>query len=101
MVEEAFRLFRNEAPNSVVTMYVYIVDDNQQADPKSKLEEIMTMNVVTVAPETDRGGVEALFRRYHLRAIPVVDESERILGVVREKDVFSMEQEDRATGCRP
>jgi CBS domain-containing protein len=106
-VEEAFARFRKEAPNSLVTMYVYIVDDEQrlrgvvdinellQANPDSRLEEIMTKNVVTIAPTTMRVEVEALLRRYRFRAIPVVDEERRIVGVVREKDAFSTEDEVR------
>lgn len=100
LVEDAFTRFREEARKCDVTMYVYVVDDEQhlrgvidinellQADPRSKLEDIMTRNVVTVAPSTMRGDVEMLFRKYRFRAIPIVDESEKIVGVIREKDVF-------------
>jgi magnesium transporter len=100
-VEDAFSKFRKEAPDSLVTMYIYVVDGEGhlkgvvdinellQADPQQKLENIMTRNVVTVRPTTTRGDVEVLFRRYRFRAIPVVDESARMIGVLREKDVFS------------
>jgi magnesium transporter len=103
-IEDAFARFREEAPRCNVTMYVYVVDSDQhlrgvidinellQADPRSKLEQIMTRNVVSVAPTTMRGEVEALFLKYHFRAIPVVDESGKILGVIREKDVFLREE---------
>lgn len=104
-VADAFSRYREEAPRCAVTMYIYIVDSEQhlrgvidimellQADPKDKLEEIMTKNCVTVTPNTMRGEVEALFLRYHFRAIPVVDESKKIQGVVREKDVFLTEEQ--------
>jgi magnesium transporter len=103
-VEEAFTRFREEAYACDVTMYIYVVDNDQhlrgvidinelmQADPKSRLQEIMTRNVVSVAPGTMRGEVEALFLKYHFRAIPIVDESKKILGVIREKDVFLKEE---------
>ncbi len=103
-VEEAFTRFREEARRCDVTMYIYIVDSEQhlrgvidinellQADPKNTLEQIMTRNVVTVAPTTMRGEVEALFLKYHFRAIPIVDESKKIVGVIREKDVFLKEE---------
>jgi len=99
-VEEAFTRYREEARGCDVTMYVYVVDNEQnlrgvidinellQADPRSKLEDIMTRNVTAVAPTTMRGDVEALFRKYRFRAIPIVDDSKRIVGVIREKDVF-------------
>jgi magnesium transporter len=103
-VEEAFTRYREEARRCDVTMYVYVVDSDQhlrgvidinellQADPKNTLEQIMTRNVVGVAPTTMRGEVEALFLKYHFRAIPIVDESKKILGVIREKDVFLKEE---------
>jgi magnesium transporter len=103
-VEEAFTRYREEARSCDVTMYIYVVDNDQhlrgvidinellQADPKNKLEYIMTRNVVSVAPNTMRGEVEALFLKYHFRAIPIVDESKKILGVIREKDVFLKEE---------
>jgi sporulation protein YlmC with PRC-barrel domain len=103
-VEEAFTRFREEARSCDVTMYIYVVDSEQhlrgvidineflQADPTSKLEEIMTKSVVTVKPTTMRGEVEALFRKYHFRAIPIVDKSEKIVGVIREKDAFLLEE---------
>jgi magnesium transporter len=103
-VEDAFTRFRQEARNCDVTMYIYVVDDEQhlrgvidikellQADPKRKLEEIMTKNVVTVAPTAMRGEVEALFLKYHFRAIPTVDQSRKIVGVIREKDVFLQQE---------
>ncbi len=106
-VDEAFARFRKDAPNSLVNMYVYIVDDARrlrgvvdinellQAAPGSRLEEIMTRSVVTVAPTTTRGDLEALFRRYRFRAIPVVDEERKVIGVVREKDAFSTGDEIR------
>ena len=106
-VEDTFARFRKEAPNSLVTMYVYVVDDEQrlkgvvdinellQANPDNKLEEIMTKNIVTIAPTTMRGEVEALFRRYRFRAIPVVDGGRKIVGVVKEKDAFSTGDEVR------
>ena len=99
-VEDAFTRYREEARKCEVTMYIYVVDDAQhlrgvidinellQADPESKLEVIMTRNVVAVAPTTMRGEVEVLFRKYRFRAIPIVDDSEKIVGVIREKDVF-------------
>ena len=107
VVEDAFVRFRKEAPNTLVVMYIYVadagghlrgvIDINEllQANPESRLEDIMVKNVVTVAPETRRGTIEALFRRYRFRAIPVVDEAGKIVGVVREKDAFSTSDEIR------
>jgi CBS domain-containing protein len=102
--EEAFSRFREEAATCDVTMYIYVVDAEHrlrgvidikellQADPKNKLEAIMTRNVVTVPPTAMRGEIEALFLKYRFRAIPVVDDSRKVVGVIREKDVFLQEE---------
>ncbi|MDG6964966.1 MAG: CBS domain-containing protein, partial [Nitrososphaerota archaeon] len=66
-----------------------------QAPPNSKLEDFMVREVVMVAPSTSRGGLEALFKRYRFRAIPVVDDEGKLMGVVREKDAFSTGDEIR------
>ncbi len=100
VVEDAFVRFRQEAPRSFVTMYIYIVDEEGhlkgvldinellQAEPGTTLEKIMTRDVVTVEPSTMRGEVVKVFQRYHFRAIPVVDRDRKIVGVIREKDAF-------------
>ena len=107
VVEDAFDRFRKEAPSSLVVMYIYVVDKEDhlrgvidimellQANPQSKLEDIMVEKVVNVSPTTKRGAVESLFRRYRFRAIPVANDDGKIVGVVREKDAFSPGDEIR------
>ncbi len=102
-VDDVLKRFREVGRYSIVTMYVYVVDEENhlkgvldinellQADPQSKLSDIMIKNVISVKPTTMRGGIEALFNRYHFRAVPVVDENNVITGVVREIDVFLRE----------
>jgi CBS domain-containing protein len=102
-VEQAFTKYRQEARNSAVTMYIYIVDGENhiegvldinellQAGSEKKLKEIMTKNVISVSPTTMRGDIEELFHRYGFRAIPVVDEQRRLVGVIREKGIFLSE----------
>jgi magnesium transporter len=87
-------------------MYIYVVDGEGQlkgvidinellqADPETTLVKIMTRNVVTVTPSTMLGELEVIFKKYHFRAIPIVDESHKIVGVVREKDVFQSSRQD-------
>ncbi len=105
-VEEAFARFRREAPKCLVTMYIYVVDRDRdvrgvvdinellQAQPTQRLEEIMTQGLVLVSPQTPRTRVLELFRKYRFRAIPVVDDSRKILGVIREKDAFVLADEE-------
>ena len=111
-VEDAFARFRQEAPKCLVTMYIYVVDTDRhvrgvvdinellQADPAQRLEEIMTQGLVVVSPQTMRPRVLELFRKYRFRAIPVVDDSRKILGVIREKDAFVLEDEEERSKRR-
>jgi magnesium transporter len=106
VVEVAFIRFRKEAPKSDVTMYIYVIDNEEkligvvdinellQADPETTLEKIMTKNVVTVEPSTMRRELKEMFQKYRFRAIPVVDESRMIFGVVREKDAFQSSRQE-------
>ena len=111
-VDAAFTRFRQEAPKCLVTMYIYVVDADRhvqgvvdinellQADPTQRLEEIMTQGLVTISPDTKWARVLELFRKYRFRAIPVVDESRKILGVIREKDAFVLEDEEERSKRR-
>jgi CBS domain-containing protein len=111
-VEEAFARFRREAPKCLVTMYLYVVDSDRhvrgvvdinellQADPTQRLEEIMTQGLVVVSPRTSWTQVLDLFRKYRFRAIPVVDDSRKILGVIREKDAFVLQDEEERSKRR-
>ena len=111
-VEEAFVRFRREAPKCLVTMYLYVVDSDRhvrgvvdinellQADPAQHLEEIMTQGLVVVSPRTSWTQVLDLFRKYRFRAIPVVDDSRKILGVIREKDAFVLQDEEERSKRR-
>jgi len=111
-VDEAFTRFRHEAPKCLVTMYIYVVDADQhvrgvvdinellQAEPTQRLEELMTQGLVVVSPTTTRTRVLELFRKYRFRAIPVVDDSRTIVGVIREKDAFVLEDEEERSKRR-
>jgi len=93
-------------------MYLYVVDADRhvrgvvdinellQADPTQRLEEIMTQGLVVVSPRTSWTQVLELFRKYRFRAIPVVDDSRKILGVIREKDAFVLEDEEERSKRR-
>ena len=106
IVDDAFIRFRKEAPKSDVTMYIYVIDNEEKligvvdinellkADPETTLEKIMSKNVVTIEPSTMRRELKEIFEKYHFRAIPVVDESRNIVGVVREKDAFQSSRQD-------
>ncbi len=64
------------------------------ADPERPLLEIMDGEVLSVRTGTDQEEVARLMSRYDLLALPVVDEQDRLLGVITVDDVIDVMQEE-------
>lgn len=74
--------------------YIYVVDGEDRlvgvlsikeifrTPRKTKLEEIMERDLVKVEPQVDQEKVVYLALKHNLKAIPVVDEKDRLLGIV-------------------
>lgn len=75
--------------------YVYVVDEDGRlrgvvsfrdlvfSRPGRGLDEVMVPDPVVVTPDTDREEVAELIHRYHLLAIPVVDDDGALIGMVK------------------
>ena len=64
------------------------------ADPAVKLEEIMDPEVLTARVDADQEEVARILTRYNFLAVPVVNEEDRLLGIVTVDDVVDvLEQE--------
>ncbi|MEV6096132.1 CBS domain-containing protein [Nocardia sp. NPDC051981] len=59
-----------------------------QADPATPVADLMDDDPVRVAPETDITDIALLMADYNLYAVPVVDDADRVLGVVTVDDVL-------------
>ncbi len=80
--------------------YVYIVDFQDRLvgvlsfrdlvfrRPGEGLDEAMIHNPVAVSPYADREEAAELTHRYHLFSIPVVDDQQRLLGMVTNEEVI-------------
>jgi magnesium transporter len=64
------------------------------ADPRRTIAEIMNPDVISVSPLADQEEVAELFSRYNLVALPVVDETGRLLGIVRVEDILDVIEEE-------
>ncbi len=90
---EALRLLHDDLGSNL--SYVYVVDEEDAlvgvvsfrdlvfARPLQGLEEVMIGDPIRVEAHTDREVVSELIQRYHLLAVPVVDDRGRLLGMVR------------------
>jgi CBS domain-containing protein len=67
-------------------------------DPRGMpVREITTREVVTVSPDEDLSEALKLMASYQVRRIPVVDDEERLVGVVAQADV-ALEAKEKAVG---
>lgn len=64
------------------------------ARPGKGLDEVMVGNPVSVHTSTDREEVAELIQRYHLLALPVVDDDGKVVGIVRFGDAMAAAQEE-------
>ncbi len=99
-VAEALARYRQEAIDRAVIMYTYVTDAEGvlkgvldireliQSEPVAKLKDVMVKNVITIEPEDKKEDVVELFKKYLFRAVPVVDKQDRLIGIIRLKDVF-------------
>lgn len=54
------------------------------------IDEIMTTEVVTVAPETTIRDAAQLMLDNKISGLPVVDEENRVVGIITESDIFRL-----------
>ncbi len=54
-----------------------------------KARDIMTREVITVAPETEVADIAKLLLEKHLNGVPVVDETGAIVGIVCQSDLIA------------
>jgi len=104
-VEEAINEVR-KANEVDYVFYVYVLGEDRHlrgvvslrqlllAEPKIRLSEVMTSNVWSVTIHSDQEDVARLVSRYNILAIPVVDDSGVMLGVVTVDDVIDVLREE-------
>lgn len=101
-VQEAIEQVRLLSPNVETVYYIYILDEEEKlqgvlslrdlvvAQPHQTLNEIMTHPVKTVHADADEKEVCGVISKYGLLALPVVDEQDKLLGIVTMDDILYM-----------
>jgi len=91
---------REIAPQSEFIYYLYVTDPHRKllgivslrtlllALPTAFIHKLMDTDIVSVAPETSAEDVASMIARYDLLAIPVLDSSGRMLGIVTVDDAI-------------
>ncbi len=105
-VREALERLRKQAPNRETIYYVYILDEDRRLDgfitledlilakPEKVLAEIMTRPVISVRVDDDQEVVAQELAKYDFLAIPVVDNQNRLVGIVTHDDVLDVMREE-------
>ena len=88
--------------------YVYLVDEKMHLtgavsmeslivnSPDTPLLKIAAVELVTASPEDDQEDVAEDIAKYNLLAIPVVDDDEKLIGIVTVDDALEVLQEEHA-----
>ena len=105
-VAVALEKLRVQAPSRETIYYIYIIDDGRHligflslrklitAKPTTQLEEIMARDVIAVRVDDDQEHVANEIGRYDFIAIPVVDNQNRLVGIVTHDDAADVMQEE-------
>ena len=105
-VAEAIQFLRKHYEEEEDFFYLYVLDRHARliglvnlrsiilASPEQTVEEIMTRNVISVRALADQEEVAQLLQRYDLVALPVVDDEERLIGIVTIDDVVDVIEEE-------
>jgi magnesium transporter len=106
-VDEAIRYLRRQARERLETIYyAYVLDHDQQlcgvvsfrdlftAPPNTLLADLMHTSVISVQDTEDQESVAKIMSEHGLNALPVVDESGRMKGIVTIDDVVGVVQRE-------
>lgn len=105
-VQRALDILRRTAPGSETIYESYVVDPRHRlvgvvslkqlilANPRTTLDKLMTTELLTAAPDEHQEEVTRLISRYDLLALPVVDEHQRLLGIVTYDDAMDVAEEE-------
>jgi magnesium transporter len=103
---EAVTRLRTQAPNSESIYYIYVLDAERKlvgfvslrdlilAKPTALVSELMQRDPISVGVEEPRERVVEKLARFDFIAIPVVDEHNRLVGIVTHDDVLDAVRQD-------
>lgn len=101
-VADVIERIRAGADEAETVYYIYVVTERHRllgvaslrdlllAPGAALIKDVMTENVVTVAPETDQEEVAKMMAKYDFYALPVLGADRRLLGVITVDDVMDV-----------
>jgi magnesium transporter len=101
-VDRALDFLRRASPDAETIYYLYVVDEQRRllgvlslrelivASPTTRVGDIMDPDVVRVTTATDQEDVARIIADYDFSVLPVVDEEDRLVGIVTVDDVLDV-----------
>lgn len=105
-VTQALEKVRTTAPFAETIYQVYVLNTEQQligvvslrelilAKPESLVSQVMTKEVISIGVAEPQEEASRLVSRYDLLALPVVDEQQRLVGIVTYDDAMDIAEEE-------
>ena len=103
---EAIEIIRRRGDEAETVFYIYVTDPLGRltgivslrklilTQPDTQLKDIMSTNVVKVDIHTDQELVAQQVERYNILAIPVVDDSDVLVGIITVDDIIDVIREE-------
>jgi magnesium transporter len=104
--QEAIDALRSWSPDEELNYYLFVVDRYNilrgvvslrkliTSDPGASLESIMDPDVISIPVGADQEEAARLMTRYSLVALPVVDETGHLLGMITHDDLVEVIEEE-------
>jgi len=101
-VREALERLRHEAPDRETIYYCYVVDSRRKligfvslkrlilSRPLARIEDIMQRDVIFARVDQEQEAVARQIAKYDLLAIPVVDASDMLVGIITHDDALDI-----------
>lgn len=105
-VREAVVFLREHYQDAEEIYYLYVLDRNARliglvnlramvlADPEVTIESIMRRDIVSVSVDSDQEEAAQLLARYDMLAVPVVDQEDRLVGIISVDDLVDVIEEE-------
>lgn len=100
--KEAIESLQKDYPDVEMPFYLYVVDDHERlvgvvslrqlvvVKPGTPLKEFMATDIFSVKTGVDQEEVAKIVARYDILAVPVVDDNNRLMGIVTVDDVIDI-----------
>ncbi|MDO5018003.1 MAG: magnesium transporter [Lagierella massiliensis] len=105
-VEEVIKLLKKNGANKETIDIIYIIDDTRHligevsladlvlSDSEAPISSIMNHDVISVNTTEDREEVSRIFTKYDFYNMPVVDNENRLVGIITVDDVLDIIEQE-------